>query len=101
MVALIAGHAYVFTTLFNHLAGLAHNQTVVGKDQWLPLLTWLIVATPLIGVTMAYLALYAEAGSRFARVAELSSLFLITLFAAGLLWMFAGDIGLITVPHKL
>lgn len=92
LVALMAGHGFIFVRLFDRF------DTIL-KDQTLPIATWVIITIPLVGIGTAYLALCGEATSRVARTFEAVSLFLLTLLAALTLWWTAGQLHLLNFPH--
>jgi hypothetical protein len=91
LVALMAGHGYAFAKLFDHF-------DAVLKDQTLPWATLITFAVPSLGIATAYLALCGKAGSRAARIAEQTSLFLLAVMMASILWIAAGKLGVVTIP---
>jgi hypothetical protein len=93
LVTLIAGHSFVFAKWFDHLDTITAIRTA-------PLATWAIISMPLVGIATAYVALSGEAKSRAAKTMEYASLFLLTLLAAGFLWIAAGKLNLINIPHS-
>lgn len=93
LIALMAGNGFAVVRLLNNLPA------ILTKNHEFPWLTLAALVVPMVGIAAAYLALCGEAGSRGARVSEQISLFILTVMMAGIIWLAASTLGLISGPQ--